>query len=202
MHHSPDCCSSGGFLARAPSLLRHLHLCALVDSQVLWCFAPWAPSPPRAEVEQQEAKAHRKRAALIKGELIYRCTARGCEIGSGCLSRLDTISFIECVSRPLAHLVSLPLTHLLTDLSLRNKQINNVISEGSLDKTAAGFGWLQVLCFICCWCRTASYRWIFWTLGVQKGFLIQTGVLMQTSRSSAFHLGLIGKDTLVFLKER
>lgn len=158
---------AGGFIARPPSSLRHLHLCALVDSQVLWCFSPWAPSPPRADVEQQAGREQRrdgsgKNAALIKGELIYRCTAWGCKIGSGCLSQLDTISLIECVSHPLAHLVSLPLTHLLTDLSLRNKQINNVISEGSLDKTTAGFRWLQVLCFICCWCCAASYRWIFW----------------------------------------
>lgn len=168
MHRSPDGCSSGGFIARAPSLLRRLHLCALMDSQVLWCFAPWAPSPPRAEVEQQGAKAQRKRksAVLIKGELIYRYTATGCAIGSGCLSHLDTISFIECVSHSLAHLVSLPLTHLLTDLSLRNTQINNVISEGSLDKTTAGFRWLQVLCFTSCWCCVASCRWIFWTLGM------------------------------------
>lgn len=76
---------------------------------------------------------------LIKGDLVYRCTERCCEIGSGCLSHLDTISLIKCVSLPPAHLVSLPLNHSLTDLSLTSKQINNVISEGLLDETTTGF---------------------------------------------------------------
>lgn len=40
---SPDSCLPGGPLSRSPSLQRHLPLCALVDSQVLWCAAPWAP---------------------------------------------------------------------------------------------------------------------------------------------------------------